>query len=126
MNNILQECDGLSREEQTRVLLRLAPNVQTWTDGASKPACSAFLIVATWSIQDRVALEDFLLLQECRILALQEWFSSREELQSASGYDGPCLQSPVLVIRDAHGSVAWRGEGFAAREELKRRAKRGS
>lgn len=120
--NILAECDGLPREQQEAVLRVRAPELRIWSATTTERLPCALLIVATWSQLDNAALADYLSMSGSRAIALHAWFQTKDELKRAAGYDGPCLQSPILVIRSQNGSVDWSGEGFQAKQELKRRA----
>ena len=119
-SSILSECDGLGRAQQIQLPNRLEPSLRIW-DGPHAKRPFTFLVVTTWSLPDGEALEDYLRVEGERMLALHGWFQTRQELQDAAGYDGPCLQSPILVIRDSLDAVVWSGEGYFARKELKRR-----
>lgn len=119
---IATQCEGLSREEQESFLRLYAPDLTIWSESLGEHLLSAFLIVAPWSRLDNRALTNYLAMSGDRGIALFDWFPTKEALKHACGYEGSCLQSPILVIRHPNGAVEWSGEGSRARQELQRRA----
>jgi len=116
--SLLTECEGRTRVDQVNILRQLEA-LTIWVPTDAPTLETSFLVVAPWAQLDGEALTDYLELEGARTLALHDWFSTREELKSVVGYDGPCLQSPILVIRESSGVAVWQGEGYSAREKLR-------